>query len=84
MEVKNKGDCAEATYRFSLVVEKLEQDLAAGSFNDSLTDSGKLIEKLPYTLNECNQPHLAAIISKNFPPECLKSIGSFVRELASI
>lgn len=43
MEVKNKGDCAEGMYRLSLTFEKLDNDLAAGKFNASLTDMGKVV-----------------------------------------
>ena len=83
-EVKNKGECAEGMYQLSLTFEKLDMDLAAGKFNNSLTDMGKVIEKLPETLDSCSQHSLAKWVRNNFPAECLNSIGGLVRELATI
>jgi len=78
-EVKNKGECAEGAYRFSLVFQNLDHDLALGNFNASLNDMGKVVEQLPLLLTSCNQDKLAHIISYNFPKECLASIGGVVR-----
>ena len=83
-EVKNKGDCAEGMYRLSLTFEKLDNDLAAGKFNASLTDMGKVVEKLPDTLDSCSQHKFASWVRNNYPEECLSAIGGFVRELATI
>lgn len=79
MQVSNKGDCAEGAYRLSLVFEQLDNDLAAGKFNKSLTDMGKIVESLPVALDTCNQHKLANMIKKNFPEECLNAIGGLVR-----
>jgi len=42
--IQNKGDCAEGTYKLSLVFEKLDGDLLKGDFNTSLTDMGKVVK----------------------------------------
>lgn len=83
-EVKDKGKCAEGAYRFSLVVEQLDNDLAAGKFNNSLTDMGTVVEQLPVALESCNQNSLAKLVRNNFPEECLKAIGGFVRETVEV
>jgi hypothetical protein len=82
MTVANKGDCAEGTYRLSLVFEQLDNDLAAGKFNKSLTDMGKVVQQLPVALDTCSQHKLANLVRKNFPDECLNAIGGLVREAA--
>lgn len=56
----------------------------AGKFNISLTDLGKIVQKLPDTLDSCNQHQLAKFIRYNFPAECLSAIGGFAREVATI
>ena len=78
-EVKNKGECAEGMYRLSLTFEKLDNDLMAGKFNDSLTDMGKVVEKIPETLDSCSQHSMAKWFRNNFPEECLGAIGGLVR-----
>lgn len=80
----NKASCMEAEYQYSLIVQKLDQDITKSHFNDSLNDFGKLIDKLPDTLDACNQKHLAELVRKNFPQECVTSLGLFVRELVEI
>lgn len=67
VEVKNKGECAEGMYRLSLVFEQLDIDLAKGKFNNSLTDMGKVMEKIPDTLDSCSQHKLAKWFRNNFP-----------------
>lgn len=82
VEVKNKGECGEGLYQLSLTFEKLDMDLMKGAFNESLTDMGKVVEKIPDTLDNCNQHAIAKTIRFDFPEECLGAIGTFVRELA--
>lgn len=84
LESKNKGECAEGLYQLSLTFEQLDIDLMAGKFNISLTDVGKIVQKLPETLDSCNQHKLATLIRYNFPEECLSALGAFARELATI
>lgn len=79
LEVKNKGDCAEGIYQLSLTFEKLDNDLMVGKFNASLTDVGKIVEKIPETLDSCNQHNIAKFIRYNFPEECLGALGGLVR-----
>ena len=55
-----------------------------GSFNLSLTDMGKVIKKLPDTLDSCNQHAIANRIRLDFPDECLSALGGFVRALATL
>ena len=84
LQVKNKGDCGEGLYQLSLTFEQLDIDLMKGSFNSSLTDMGKIIKKLPDTLDSCNQHSLANKIRFEFPDECLGAIGGFARAIASL
>jgi hypothetical protein len=84
LQAKNKGECAEGIYQLSLTFEKLDNDLMAGKFNASLTDMGKVVEKLPEALDSCNQHQIAKFIRYNFPDECLGAIGGVVRELATL
>ena len=84
MEAKNKGECAEGTYRLSLTFETLDNDLMAGKFNKSLTDMGKVVEQLPIMLDSCSQHNLANFVRNNFPVECLNAIGGLVREGAAM
>ena len=67
LEVKNKGECAEGAYRLSLVFEQLDNDLAAGKFNNSLVDFGKVIKQMPLALDSCGQHHLAEMVRYDFP-----------------
>lgn len=83
-DVKNKGECAEGVYRLSLVFEQLDIDLMAGKFNNSLTDIGKVIKKIPDTLDTCSQDHVADWVRLIFPDECLTAAGALVRELATL
>lgn len=83
-EVKNKGECAEGMYQLSLTFEKLDNDLMAGKFNNSLTDMGTVIQKIPETLDSCSQHSLAKWVRNNFPEECLGAIGALVREIATL
>lgn len=76
-----KGDCMESVYRLSLIFEQLDKDLTVGNFNNSLTDSGKIVLALPATLDKCNQPAFASIVRNNLPEECVGSIGATLREL---
>ena len=71
-------------YRLSLVFEQLDNDLAQGKFNDSLTDMGKVVEKIPDTLDSCSQHSLAKWVRTNFPPECLSAIGKLVRVIDTL
>lgn len=84
LETKNKGECAEGLYQLSLTFEQLDFDVMAGKFNISLNDIGKIVQKLPDTLDSCNQHQLAKFIRYNFPAECLSAIGGFAREVATI
>lgn len=45
---------------------------------------GKVIKALPDALDSCSQHTFAKIIRNSFPDECLKAIGTFVREAAKI
>lgn len=45
---------------------------------------GKVVEKLPDTLDSCSQHKLANLIRYNLPSECLTAIGGVVRELATL
>lgn len=65
--VNKKGDCAEGIYQFSLVIQQLDIDLMEGKFNVSLSDAGKVMKKLPDTLDSCNQHSLATLIRNNLP-----------------
>ena len=71
-------------YQLSLTFEKLDNDLAAGKFNASLTDMGKVVQKIPDTLDSCSQHKMAKWVRTNFPAECLSAIGTLVRELATL
>jgi hypothetical protein len=84
LEVKNKGQCAEGAYQFSLVFEQLDNHLAAGKFNSSLNDLGKLVEQLPLFLDGCSQTKLAQFVRFNFPEECVDALGGIVREIVTI
>jgi hypothetical protein len=84
MEVKDKGQCAEGAYRYSLVIEQLDNDLSAGKFNKSLTDMESVVEQLPVALDLCNQHNLAKLVRNSFPEECLNAIGGLVRETVTI
>lgn len=79
LQAKNKGECAEGIYQLSLTFEKFDNDLIAGKFNTSLTDMGKVIEKLLEALDSCNQHQIAQFIRYNFPEECLGAIGRVIR-----
>jgi hypothetical protein len=65
--VTNKGDCLEAEYRYSLLVQNLVQDLEQYDLNQALIDSGKLVLNLPDTLNRCGQTAMAAKIATYLP-----------------
>ena len=71
-------------YQLSLVFEKLDNDLAQGKFNNSLTDMGKVIEKVPETLDSCSQPKMAKWVRTNFPKECLDAVGTLIREIDTL
>ena len=71
-------------YRLSLVFEQLDNDLMAGKFNSSLTDMGKVLEKIPDTLDSCSQHAMANWVRSNLPHECLSAVGTLVRELATL
>jgi hypothetical protein len=84
VDIKNKGECAEGMYRLSLTFEKLDNDLIAGKFNQSLTDFGKVVQKIPDTMDSCSQHDIAKWFRTMFPQECLSAMGALVRELAQL
>ena len=45
---------------------------------------GKVVQKLPDTLDTCSQHKMANLIRNNFPDKCLTAIGGLVRILATL
>lgn len=83
-QIMDKGQCAQASYDFSLVVQKFLGDLERGEGNHAVDDFVVVLTDLPDTLDKCGQTDLAAKIRRDLPKECLASIDAFGKVLVEV
>jgi hypothetical protein len=83
-QIIDKGKCAQASYNFSLVVQKFLGDLDRGESNKAVDDFVAILIQLPTTLDQCGQTNLADKIRKDLPKECLASDDAFGRVLVEV
>lgn len=71
----------ESSYKLSLVVQKLGEDLKKGDNAGALKDVDIIVTNLPDTLEACGQAAMAAKVRKLLPMPCVHAIEGLVAEL---
>lgn len=81
-DIKDKATCMEASYRFSLLVQKFVGDLDKGDKKVIQSDLNVIVTQLPSVLDTCGQHQWAEDVRKYVPLDCIHSIEEFFGELA--
>lgn len=83
-QILKKGECAQASYDISVLVQNFLTDIERGQENKAVDDFIVVLQQLPTTLTACGQTDLADKISRDLPKECLTSIDVFGKALVEL
>ncbi len=73
-DIKDSATCLEASYRFSLLVQKLGQDINKGDKKAIVTDLNTIFTQLPGVLDTCGQTKWANDVRKYLPIDCVHAV----------
>jgi hypothetical protein len=83
-QIIKKGECAQASYDLSVLVQKFLADIEHGDENKAVDDFIVVLQNLPDTLEQCGQTNLADKLRRDLPRECLSSIDVFGKSLVEL
>lgn len=83
-DIKDSATCMQASYRFSLLLQKLAGDINKADKKAVLADVDTIFTRLPVVLDTCGQHEWADEVRKYLPMDCVHAVQDLIGELAVV
>ena len=83
-DMKDAATCMEASYRFSLLVQKLSGDVSKFDKKAIISDVDTIFVQLPTVLDTCGKNDWANEVRKYLPMDCIHAVEDLVAEIGVV